>query len=79
MITDKIYRSLSDREWRGKRLRLLRPVQNTYVILPAGTIVTVKRKFKGFEIEGEACRCCGVRVRMTKVLPQSFEVVEGLA
>ena len=52
--------------WTGRRLVTRVPINTYSTHIPAGTPVTVERKFKGLEVIGDPCPHCGVRVRVRK-------------
>lgn len=52
----------------GATVRTLREMTNAYMVIPAGTLMTVHHKHNGFELVGvKACECCAVRPVMRKV------------
>lgn len=73
MITRKEYNRIPDRDWRGVKVRTTRDLRNGNVRVRRGAIVTITRKFSGFEIERDACRRCGVSVIMTRVPHHALE------
>lgn len=77
MITLSEYRRLPESRWKGKTVSLLRPIAtNGGAIYPAGARAVIVRKLKGFEIRGEPCSCCGVRLLLKQVSPMDLEIVE---
>lgn len=75
MITQTQYKKVES-FWLGKRVRLLAPIEtNGGTRYPAGTLATIVRKFQGFELQGEPCKCCGVSLRMKKVIPMLLELI----
>lgn len=57
--------------WIGKRVRLLCDVNTGQAIYPAGALAVVKDLCRGLTLVGDACSCCKVRIRMTRV-PASY-------
>lgn len=66
MVSDAEYRKPTS-WWRGRRVIAEREIVNGYMTLPAGTVFTVRAKFKGFEMYSEPCGCCGGRMNVTRV------------
>ncbi len=66
MIT-KADRRKPPRSWQGQRLIALRELANGYGAIPAGTLVEVKRKYDGLEIEAVPCTHCGLKLHLTRV------------
>jgi hypothetical protein len=77
MITYKQYKATTERDWLGKKVRLLRAtVTNGGTEIPAGATAEIVRKYQGFEIRSEPCPHCGMRVRIKKMPPDALEVVK---
>jgi hypothetical protein len=55
------------RDYAGLRVRLLREIQNGYIIMPAGAVLEVGGWYGGLELTGPRCACCGMRPFMRKV------------
>lgn len=61
-------------DWTGMRVVTRRDMKTQHQRLPAGSTVTVRRTTpKGFIIEREPCKCCGVSVYMTGIGSNSIE------
>ncbi len=43
--------------------------------IPAGTILTVRGKWKGYDLDGRPCQTCGITLRMRKVPPVDLDWV----
>jgi hypothetical protein len=70
------YRKLKNDDVVGRKARLLRAVSiRSGLTFAAGTVVTIKRKFGGFHVEGEACRCCHVIAHCRDVDPEAIELL----
>lgn len=69
------YDRLTGEQLRGRKVRTLCPMSNGFVEIPAGTILTIGRKFSGFTMRSEPCSLCGVRVLISRVEPQSVELL----
>lgn len=61
------YRKNTEKYFMGKKVRTLREMKNGLMIIPAGIICEITRKFKGFKLTSEPCKHCGVRVRISEV------------
>jgi len=66
-ITRIDYNSIPERVWLGKRIKTLREIQNGAMIIPEGTMCEINRKYKGFSLITEPCKCCGVKIFITRV------------
>jgi hypothetical protein len=68
------YDRLTERQFveLGAAFVTTRLIQNGVVGVPAGTRVSITRKFGGFGIESAPCSHCGVTVRVTKVEPSAI-------
>jgi hypothetical protein len=76
-ISMQEYRRRTERDWLETPVRLLRAVKTVGgVEFPAGTLGTICRKFKGFEIRSAPCPHCGVRVGIKELKPADLEIVE---
>lgn len=76
-ITEKLYRKHPETWWIGQRVRLLRDVtKGSGEILPAGMEMTVRTKFSGLGVQGDACKCCGVTPRCHKLDIGALELIE---
>lgn len=65
----------SDAELRGRKVRTLKELRNTHCAIPAGTVCTITRKGSGFNIQGEPCPECRVRVCISGVNPLDVELL----
>lgn len=66
-ISKQEYKSKTESFWKGKKVASLVPIANGLGELPAGSVFSVTRKFKGFSLTSEPCKCCGVSLRVTYV------------
>ncbi len=69
------YKRTTCRELKGRKVRTLRELRNSWCVIPKGTICTITHKSGGLEIESEACPDCGVKVCISKVQPTSVELL----
>ncbi len=63
------YRRTLEREFKGKKVVSLEPLENANGSLPRGTRFTIMRKHAGFELLSDECVMCGIRLRISKVQP----------
>jgi len=70
------YKTTPSRKWQGVRVRSLRDMQNGWAALPAGTQFTIEEKHRGFSLRADACECCGLQARISKVQPFDLEILE---
>ena len=75
-ITERTYRSRTDAQWRGARVKSIRPISTHSAKMPAGTVFTVRRKFKGFELVSDPCPHCGVKFRVQQTPYNDVTLVE---
>ncbi len=76
MVTQKEYQRKKADFWEGKKIRLVKDIENGRMKIPAETICTVERKFKGFQLTADPCKCCGVRIMITNVPPTDVELID---
>lgn len=76
MITAREYRRFSEPDWLNVRVRSLVEIRNGYGSLPAGTEYIITRKYRGFELQSEPCPCCGIKVFVNRVSPNSLERIK---
>ena len=76
MILPK-HRRKTSKWWEGRKLRVLHTIAtNGGLVIPAGMIVTARRKWKGLEVEGSVCPHCGIKVRAKKCYFWSFKFID---
>ncbi len=69
-MNQREYKSKPESYWVGKKVRLLRPIQNGGHVFPEGYVMKIERKHGGFKLRSvDICKECGVGVRwvITKV------------
>lgn len=69
------YNRLTSDQFKGRKARTTRVIKNGVGSIPAGTVVTIARKFSGFEIETPRCSCCGVSLFVTRVEPDALDLI----
>lgn len=63
-------------KWHNARVKLARPARNMLAVLPAGITGQVTKKGRGLEFTSDACECCGVQVRISRMGRDDFELIE---
>ncbi len=70
------FKNKTDDWWKGKKVKSLVELKNSWASLPAGTIFTVERKWAGLQLRSDPCEHCGMRLYITKVPYESLEIIE---
>ncbi len=63
------YRRTTEQRMKGMKVRSQMPLENANGSLPTGTIFDIIKKHAGLELLSEECVRCGLRLRISKVLP----------
>lgn len=74
-VNKRDYNRWTHAQWRGRRVRSLRELRNASAIIPAGTVFTVKGKFGGLELLADACNCCRIQMRISRVPIEDLEML----
>ena len=70
------FRRMTSEWWRGRIVLAARELRSAQMIVKEGTYLLVTRKYKGLEVESvDACRCCGVKIRLTRVTFDSLHLI----
>jgi len=56
----------------GDKVVSITPISNGWAEMPKGTVFTINRRFKGYELVSDPCRECGLKVRITRVSGGDF-------
>lgn len=75
-MIDKKYQAKPDTWWKGRIVRSTKELSNGWATLPKGTIFKVMGKWNGLKILSQQCKCCGIRVHMSKVPYRDLELIE---
>lgn len=68
------------RDWKGKRVRSIRIMQNGWGIIPSGTIFTIEKQNNyGSQLLSDKCPNCGAQIRISQVKASDIEFIEYLA
>lgn len=79
MITQKEYEKQTEKYWLGKKVITQRELKNGNVVIPAGTVLAIRRKYKGFTLDGvKECPYCkiGRLLYIAKVPPMDVSLLE---
>lgn len=72
----KTYEKITDREFRGRKVKTLVELSNGWCRIPPGTVCTVTKKYDGFDLLGDPCITCGVKVAISHVPPRDVDFVD---
>lgn len=64
------------KDWKGLRVKSLRPLENGRANLPAGAMFTVIRNYGGLRLKSDPCPHCSIRFFVNKVPESSVEIIE---
>ena len=70
------YRRMTLGQLQGRKVELMREVQTRQMRIPVGTVMTIRGKFKGLELETEPCDHCGVVMRVARLHPSSVRLLQ---
>lgn len=71
----KTYKTTTEESFMGRKVRTLIKMQNGLMVIPAGSICEITRKFDGFNLTADPCLNCGVRIRITRVHRRDVELI----
>ena len=74
-MTKKEYRSYTESQLLGRKVRLVRPVANSYAVMSAGAVGTIDRKYTGLSLIFDKCETCGIQFRINRVQPHEVELL----
>lgn len=72
----KTYKRLTFKELNRRKVTTLRPIQNSYVRIPEGSVGTIVDKHGGFQLEFDPCSECKMQARISKVEPGKVDLIE---
>lgn len=65
------------RDYKGKRVRTLRELENGWGVIPAGSIATINHQGpKGSSLQVDACSCCGLKPTISAIQACDIEFIE---
>ena len=77
MVTRSTYNRLSLKRIKGMKVRTTRAMRNSQMQIPAGTIMEIIGKNRGYTLQGWPCQHCGIAPIISKVDFYAVEFVEG--
>ena len=72
----KTYKKYTEKQWKTKRVMSLREMSNGWFKIPKGTKFNITRKYDGFGLIADPCKCCGVQVKISRVEPMALMVIK---
>lgn len=63
-------------DWVGCTVELAREVRNGWAVATVGTRARVTYARGGLTLETDACKCCGLALRVTRVPPHCVRLIE---
>ncbi len=73
------HKKLTEAQLRGRRVRARIDMRNGHFAVSAGHLGTVRRKFKGIEVEWDSCGACGLRPIMTRIDASKLDLLSDAA
>lgn len=70
------YDRWTEAQLKGRKVVSGMELKNGSASLPAGTVYTIEKKFKGFSLVSDPCPCCGVRHYITRVKPHAVTLLQ---
>jgi hypothetical protein len=77
LITEKDYKKHPLSYWKGRKVKVMDPLENGIITIPVGTILEIVDKFDGFELRGlEVCPHCkiGRKLSISRVRPRNCKL-----
>ena len=74
-MTPTEYKRMTLSQLKGRKAYTIRPLESGRFRVPRGTLVTITVKYKGFQIETQPCKYCGVQVFMSRVEPYALDLM----
>jgi len=71
------YERLTERQVKGRRVRILRALTNGWMTIPAGTECCITRKFQGYSLTSDKCSHCGVQIHISRVKWYDVDLLPG--
>jgi len=72
----KTYEKTTEKEFIGRKVKSLIPMQNGMFKFPAGMTWTIHRKQAGFQLLSDRCPHCGIRAYISKVQPRDVDFTD---
>lgn len=62
-------------QWVGATVVTSHELQSSLAVLPAGSRGVVNAAKRGLSVIFDACPCCGVQLRLTRIRPEMLDIV----
>lgn len=62
-------------QWVGATVVTCHELQSSLAVLPAGSRGVVNAAKRGLSVIFDACPCCGVQLRLTRIRPEMLNIV----
>lgn len=62
-------------QWLGATVVTTQALDNPLAVLPAGSRGVVEGAKCGLSVVFDACPCCGIQLRMTRIRPEMLDIV----
>ncbi|HAU6733458.1 TPA: hypothetical protein JEL83_003396 [Salmonella enterica subsp. enterica serovar Elisabethville] len=62
-------------QWVGATVVTTQGLSNAFAVLPAGSRGVVEGVKRGLSVVFDACPCCGIQHRMTRIRPEMLDIV----
>lgn len=62
-------------QWVGATVVTCHELQSSLAVLPAGSRGVVNAAKRGLSVIFDACPCCGVQLRLTRIRPEMLDIV----
>lgn len=62
-------------KWVGATVVTCHELQSSLAVLPAGSRGVVNAAKRGLSVIFDACPCCGVQLRLTRIRPEMLDIV----
>lgn len=62
-------------QWVGTTVVTTQALSNPCAVLPVGSRGVVEGAKRGLSVVFNACPCCGIQIRMTRIRPEMLDIV----
>lgn len=62
-------------QWVGATVVTTQALSNPCAVLPVGSRGVVEGAKRGLSVVFDACPCCGIQLRMTRIRPEMLDIV----
>lgn len=62
-------------QWVGATVVTCHELQSSLAVLPAGSRGVVNAAKRGLSVIFDACPCCGIQLRLTRIRPEMLDIV----